>query len=96
MEVSGVQTYQELLRDGANRLREAGIEEAGHEVRLMLMAASSLSRTGLISAEPDAVPDEVAVRFTRCSVSGRHGNRSSTFSARPSSMVSNSFAMGAR
>jgi release factor glutamine methyltransferase len=63
MEVSGVQTYQELLRDGADRLREAGIEEAGHEVRLMLMAASSLSRTGLISAEPDAVPDEVAVRF---------------------------------
>jgi release factor glutamine methyltransferase len=63
MEVSGVQTYQELLRDGANRLREAGIEEAGHEVRLMLMAASSLSRTGLISAEADAVPDEVAVRF---------------------------------
>ena len=63
MEVSGVQIYQELLRDGVNRLREAGIEEAGHEVRRMLMAASGLSRTGLISAETDAVPHEVASRF---------------------------------
>jgi release factor glutamine methyltransferase len=44
-------------------LREAGIEEAGHEVRLMMVAASGLSRTGLISAETDIVPGEIAERF---------------------------------
>lgn len=58
-----MQTYQALLRAGIEGLREAGIEEAGHEVRLMMMAASGLSRTGLISAETDVVPDEVAGHF---------------------------------
>ncbi len=63
MEVSGVQTYQDLLRTGTQRLRAAGLEEASHEVRLMMMAASGLSRTGLISAEADSVPDDIAGRF---------------------------------
>lgn len=63
MEVSGVQTYQESLRTGTQSLRAAGIDEANHEVRLMMMAASGLSRTGLISAEADPVPDDVAGRF---------------------------------
>ncbi|MEZ5986828.1 MAG: peptide chain release factor N(5)-glutamine methyltransferase [Hyphomonas sp.] len=58
-----MQTYQDYLRDGVRRLREAGIDEAPHEARLILMAASGLSRTGLISAEPEIVPDGVAGRF---------------------------------
>ncbi|KCZ85537.1 HemK family methyltransferase [Hyphomonas adhaerens MHS-3] len=63
MEVSGVQTYQDHLRTGTQRLRAAGIDEASHEVRLMMMAASGLSRTGLISAEADIVPEDIAGRF---------------------------------
>jgi release factor glutamine methyltransferase len=58
-----VRTYQALLRTGTQGLREAGIEEASHEVRLMMMAASGLSRTALISAETDDVPGDVADRF---------------------------------
>ncbi len=58
-----MQTYQESLRTGTQSLRAAGIDEANHEVRLMMMAASGLSRTGLISAEADPVPDDVAGRF---------------------------------
>lgn len=56
-------TYQECLRSGAQQLRDAGIEEAALETRLMLMAASGLSRTALISAETDTVPDSVAADF---------------------------------
>ena len=56
-------TYQECLRTGTQRLRDAGIEEAALEARLMLMAASGLSRTGLISAEVDTVPEGIAARF---------------------------------
>ena len=58
-----MQTYQALLRTCTQTLREVGIEEAGHEVRLMLMAATGLSRTALISAETDEVPGDVAERF---------------------------------
>ncbi|WP_321490971.1 peptide chain release factor N(5)-glutamine methyltransferase [uncultured Hyphomonas sp.] len=59
-----MRTYQALLRTGTQGLREAGIEEPAHEVRLMMMAASGLSRTALISAETDDVPGDVADRFT--------------------------------
>lgn len=58
-----MQTYLDYLRDGVRRLREAGSDEASYEARLILMAASGLSRTGLISAETEAVPEDVAGRF---------------------------------
>ncbi|MEZ5999178.1 peptide chain release factor N(5)-glutamine methyltransferase [Hyphomonas sp.] len=58
-----MRTYKALLRTGTQDLREAGIEDAGHEVRRIMMAASGLSRTGLISVEMDEVPNQVADRF---------------------------------
>jgi release factor glutamine methyltransferase len=64
MEVSAVATYDECLRTGTQQLRDAGIEEAALEARLILMAASGLSRTGLISAGPDVAPDDIAGRFS--------------------------------
>jgi release factor glutamine methyltransferase len=62
-ETPGVRTYQDWLRDGIRQLRDAGIEEAALEARLLLMAAAGLSRTELISAEPDEMPILAAERF---------------------------------
>ena len=56
-------TYEECLRTGTQQLRDAGIEEAALEARLMLMAVSGFSRTGLISAGTDPVPEDIAARF---------------------------------
>lgn len=56
-------TYEECLRTGTQQLRDAGIEEAALEARLMLMAVSGVSRTGLISAGTDPVPEDIAARF---------------------------------
>ena len=61
--MSGVQTYLEQLRDGIRLLREAGLEDAALEARLLMMAASGLSRAGLISAEPEPMPPQAAARF---------------------------------
>jgi len=58
-----VRTYQDWLRDGIRQLRDAGIEEAALEARLLLLAAAGLSRTELISAEPDEMPVLAAERF---------------------------------
>ncbi|WP_162177038.1 peptide chain release factor N(5)-glutamine methyltransferase [Hyphomonas jannaschiana] len=57
-------TYEECLRTGTQQLRDAGIEEAALEARLMMMAVSGLSRTGLISAGTDPVPEDIAARFS--------------------------------
>ncbi|MEZ5946544.1 MAG: peptide chain release factor N(5)-glutamine methyltransferase [Hyphomonas sp.] len=53
-------TFQECERDAAVRLHAAGIDDAVLEARLLMQAASGLSRTQLISSELDRVPQEIA------------------------------------
>jgi release factor glutamine methyltransferase len=51
------------MRGAAARLRAAGIEDAAFEVRLMMDAASGLSRADLIARAGAAVPPEAQARF---------------------------------
>ncbi|MCA8899788.1 MAG: peptide chain release factor N(5)-glutamine methyltransferase [Hyphomonas sp.] len=55
--------YAGCLREAAQRLGRAGIEEARLEARLLMLAASGLTAAGLISAERDEVPPGIAARF---------------------------------
>jgi len=64
-EAASLRSYQDWLRHGIRQLRDAGIEDAALEARLLLMAAAGFSRTDLISAEPDDMPEAAAERFER-------------------------------
>ena len=54
-------SYSELIRVGSEKLRDAGISEARHEARLLMLLASDLSAAELISRDVEtAAPDHRA------------------------------------
>lgn len=57
------QTYAELIRSGALKLREAGLESAAGDARRLMLLATEFSSAALISAENDKAADNHRVRF---------------------------------
>ena len=62
-ETQGLKTHIDCQREGTRRLRAAGIDAAGLEARLLLMAATGLTRTGLIAAGQDRMEADAVGRF---------------------------------
>ncbi len=56
-------TFAELLTDATAILREAGIDGARHDGRLLLLAAAKMRSTDLILAEDDQVSPELQARY---------------------------------
>ncbi|MEZ5954946.1 MAG: peptide chain release factor N(5)-glutamine methyltransferase [Hyphomonas sp.] len=60
---SGLPTYADAVRAGAQRLRAAGIDGAAQEARLLVLGATGLSAAAYIAIERDPMPAEDAERF---------------------------------
>lgn len=58
-------TYGELRREGATRLRKAGVEDAEADARILLLHAANVDAAKLISFDGAAVPEGLAARYER-------------------------------
>ncbi len=58
-------TYGELRREAAMRLREAKVENADADARLLLCHAAGIDTAQLISREPAEAPSDVAAAYAR-------------------------------
>lgn len=56
-------TRAEAVRNAANQLAAAGLDDATDEARRLLEHASALSRAGLMAAMAEPLPDDEAVRL---------------------------------
>lgn len=58
-------SYRTLLREGEERLANAGIFEAKNDAWLLLSSASGFSRTNYLMRSEDAVPEDVCEAFNQ-------------------------------
>ncbi len=66
-------TYQDLLRAGTLRLRDAGIETARLDAEVLLRHVTELDRAGLFLRLPEPVPGGLESRFNALTARRLHG-----------------------
>jgi len=66
-------TYQDLLRVGTLRLRDAGIETARLDAEVLLRHVTELDRAGLFLRLPEPVPGGLESRFNALTARRLHG-----------------------